>query len=117
MALDWIEVQAATEHPVAAAHLYPLLAKCENACRAACQPELSTQTIELLGPAGDYPLAIGLSLLAAGCGKLWGFIVQPWTWSEDDWRKVTDAVASLCDRPITYRTGGKEVQLTFPLAA
>jgi hypothetical protein len=117
LALDWIEAQAATEHPATATRFNHLLAECEPICRAACLPRHREQAIELLGPAGNYPLAIGLSLLAAGCGKPWGFIAQPQTWNEDDWRKVTDAVANLCDRPICYRSGFKKVGLTFPLAA
>ena len=116
MALDWIEAQAVMEHPVAAAHLHHQLADCEPTCRAVCLHEYREQTIELRGPAGNYPLAIGLSLLAAGCEKPWGFIAQPQTWTEDDWQKVTDAVANLCDRPILYRSGFKAVGLTFPIA-
>jgi len=117
LALDLIEAQTAMAQPVAAPSLHRQLVECEPACRTACFSIRPEQPIEILGPAGTYPLAIGLALLAVGSGKPWGFIAQPWTWTDEDWRKVTDAVTMLNQRSILYRTGFKRVGIAFQLAA
>lgn len=117
LAVDWIEAQATEEQPDVASRLHHQIAECEPACRAACHPAHPEQIIEILGPAGDYPLALGLALLSAESGKPWGFIVQPQTWTSDEWQRVTDAVAHLKDRPISYGTGFNTVHLRTRLAA
>lgn len=117
IALDWIEAQATMDQVMVAASLQRQLAECEPACRAACLAVPPEQAIELLGPAGTYPLAIGLTLLSAMSGKTWGFVAQPWTWIAEDWQKVTDAVAQLHCRPISYSTGFQRVSIAPQLAA
>lgn len=116
IALDWIEAQATMNQGMVAVSLQGQLAECEPACRAACLPAPPEQAIELLGPAGTYPLAIGLTLLSAVSGKPWGFVAQPWTWTDEDWQQVTDAVAELHCRPISYRTGFQRVSIAPQLA-
>lgn len=103
------------DRDMVATSLQRQLAECEPACRAACLAVHPAHTIELNGPAGDYPLALGLALLAAESGKPWGFIVSPKTWTSDEWQRVTEAVAHLKDRPIFYHTGFKTVNLTTRL--
>lgn len=117
LALDWIEAQTAMVEPLAAPNLHRQLVKCEPACQAACVSANPEQPIEIFGPAGTYPLAIGLTLLSAGSGKPWGLIAQPQTWTDEDWHKVTDAVAKLHNRPILYRTGSKQVGIASLRAA
>ena len=115
--MNWIEAQATMDQVMVPANLQRQLAECEPACRAACHAAPPEQVIELLGPAGTYPLAIGLTLLSAMSGMPWGFVAQPWTWADEDWRKVTDAVAKLNCRPIFYRTGFQRVSIAHQLAA
>jgi len=118
LAIDWVEAGAATTaQSKVVTSLHRQLAECEPACRAACHAVPPEQAIELLGPAGTYPLAIGLTLLSAMSGMPWGFVAQPWTWTDEDWRKVTDAVAMLNCRPISYRTGFQRVSIAHQLAA
>lgn len=111
LAVDWIEAEATNEQPTVATRLHQQIAKCELACRSVCHAAHTEQTIEILGPAGDYPLALGLALLSAESGKPWGFIMHPHLWTREEWQRVTDALARLKDKPILYRTGFKKVSL------
>ena len=111
LAVDWIEAVATEEQPKVAPRLHHQIAKYELACRAACHTAHPEQIIEILGPAGDYPLALGLALLSAESGKPWGFIMHPHLWTRDEWQRVTDAFARLHFKPIFYRPGFKKVSL------
>ena len=109
LALDWIEARVVGGQPPMAVTLHRPLRMCEPTCRAAYLRLSRNQPTEVKGPAGRYPLAMGLSLLSAACGKPWGFAAQPEAWTEEDWSKATYAVASLHTHQLFYRTGFEHV--------
>lgn len=111
-ALNWIEDQIQPGQDAITLALQRQLRECEPIAVAACHRLAQKQAVEIYGPLGAYPLAVGLSLISTASGKPWGFAATPQTWSDDDWRKVTETVADLNDSAILYRTGFKKVGIS-----
>lgn len=111
-ALNWIEDRIQPGRDATTLAFQHQLRECEPIAVAACHQLAQKQAVEIYGPLGSYPLAVGLSLISTASGKPWGFAATPQTWSDDDWRKVTETVADLNDSSILYRTGFKKVGIS-----
>lgn len=112
-ALDWIEAQTLAEGNSIPARLQRQLSNCGQVATSVWHQLSKEQAVEILGPAGTYPLAVALNIIAVASGKPWGFIATPRTWSKEDWQKVEGAIATLSCLPLRYRTGFRKLGMEY----
>ena len=110
-ALNWIEDRIQPGREATTLTLQHQLRECEPIAVAAYHQLAQKQAVEICGPHGAYPLAVGLSLISTASGKPWGFAATPQTWSDEDWQKVTNTVSALRDQPLHYHTGHSRLSI------
>ena len=104
LAVDWWEYQADAKAAIQP-DLLALMTDAAMPLSEALRYLQTKQSVELQGPHGQAPLAVGLLLVATRMHRTADFILTPQFWSEGDWEGVTDAIATLVDLPFTFQTG------------
>jgi hypothetical protein len=110
-ALNWIEAQIQPGQETTPLTLQRQLRECEPIAVATHHQFEQQNAVKICGPAGTYPLAVGLCLISTASGKPWGFAAAPEAWNDDEWSKLTAAIEFLYNQPLQYVTGDKQLHL------